>query len=47
MSVGDRVETVRWDYPDKAVVIHFFRCRLESGSRPREYQALEWVSPLA
>jgi 8-oxo-dGTP diphosphatase len=47
-GVGDRVETVRWDYPDKSVVIHFFECRLVSGRvEARESQALEWVPAAA
>lgn len=45
-SVGEKLETVRWDYPERTVVIHFFRCRLESGTiEPRESQAMEWVAP--
>ena len=45
-GVGDRVETVRWEYPERTVVIHFYRCRLESGTiEPRESQAMEWVAP--
>jgi mutator protein MutT len=44
-GVGDRIETVRWDYPDKAVIIHFYQCRLVSGRvEPRESQGLEWVA---
>jgi 8-oxo-dGTP diphosphatase len=44
--VGDLVETVRWEYPDRTVVLHFFDCRLESGTiAPREGQAMEWVEP--
>jgi mutator protein MutT len=43
-TVGDLVETVRWEYPDRIVVLHFFDCRLESGPIvPREQQAMEWV----
>jgi mutator protein MutT len=45
-EVGDRVETVRWEYPEKTVLIHFYRCRLASGAiEPREGQALAWVEP--
>jgi len=45
-EVGPRVETVRWQYPERTVVIHFYRCRLESGTiEPREPQAMEWVEP--
>ena len=43
-AVGELVETVRWEYPDRAVVLHFFDCRLESGAiAPREEQAMQWV----
>jgi 8-oxo-dGTP diphosphatase len=45
-AVGERVETVRWDYPERTVVIHFYRCRFESGTiQPQESQAMEWVEP--
>jgi len=45
-AVGDRVETVRWEYPERTVVIHFYRCRLESGTiEPREAQTMAWVTP--
>ncbi|PYN89062.1 MAG: 8-oxo-dGTP diphosphatase MutT [Candidatus Rokuibacteriota bacterium] len=45
-SVGEKVETVRWEYPERTVVIHFYRCRLESGTiEPRESQSMEWVRP--
>jgi 8-oxo-dGTP diphosphatase len=44
-EVGEHVESVRWDYADKTVLIHFYRCRLVSGSiEPRESQALEWAT---
>ena len=45
-EVGDRVETVQWEYPERTIVIHFYRCRLESGTiEPREVQAMDWVAP--
>ena len=45
-EVGDRVETVQWEYPERTIVIHFYRCRLESGTiEPREDQAMDWVAP--
>jgi len=45
-AVGDLVETVRWEYPDRVVVLHFFDCRLESGPIvPTENQAMTWVRP--
>ena len=40
------METVRWEYPDRIVVLHFFDCRHESGPIvPREEQAMEWAEP--
>ena len=45
-TIGERVETIEWSYPDRTVVLHFFRCQLESGAiAPREEQAMEWVVP--
>ena len=45
-SVGAPLETIRWEYPDRAVVLHFYRCRLESGViTPLEDQAMAWVEP--
>jgi 8-oxo-dGTP diphosphatase len=45
-AIGDLVETVRWEYPDRTVILHFFDCRVESGViAPREEQAMEWVEP--
>jgi len=45
-AVGDLVQTIRWDYPDRTIILHFFACRLESGEiAPRERQAMKWVEP--
>jgi 8-oxo-dGTP diphosphatase len=45
-TVGELVETVRWEYPDRTVVLHFFDCRLAAGEIvPREEQAMAWVEP--
>jgi len=45
-AVGKLVETVRWEYPDRTVVLHFYDCRVESGAvEPREGQAMAWVEP--
>ena len=45
-TIGDLVDTVRWEYPDRTVVIHFYRCRLASGRiAPQESQAMAWVTP--
>ena len=44
--VGEKVDTVRWEYPERVVVIAFYRCRLEAGTiAPRESQAMAWVAP--
>jgi 8-oxo-dGTP diphosphatase len=45
-AVGKLVETVRWEYPDRTVILHFYDCRVESGViEPREGQAMLWVEP--
>jgi 8-oxo-dGTP diphosphatase len=45
-SVGEKVETVTWPYAERTVVLHFYRCRFESGTiEPCEQQAMEWVEP--
>jgi 8-oxo-dGTP diphosphatase len=45
-AVEEKVETIHWEYPDRTVVLHFFRCRLESGTiEPLEDQAMAWVEP--
>jgi mutator protein MutT len=45
-TVGERIETVRWTYPEKTVVLHFFRCRVSAGTiAPQEGQRMEWVAP--
>jgi mutator protein MutT len=43
-TVGALVDTVRWEYPERTVVIHFYDCQLESGAiAPREAQRMQWV----
>lgn len=45
-AVGEEVETIRWDYPERTVILHFYRCSLESGTiEPLEHQAMAWVEP--
>lgn len=45
-AVGELVETIAWEYPDRTVVLRFFACRRESGTiEPREEQAMAWVRP--
>ena len=44
--IGKLVEIVRWEYPDRRIVLHFYECHLESGTiEPREGQAMAWVEP--
>jgi 8-oxo-dGTP diphosphatase len=46
VAVGDRVETVGWQYPEKRVLLHFFRCTADCAAIvPLEGQALAWVAP--
>ena len=43
-EVGEQIDTVRWVYPEKTVVLHFHRCRLASGTIvPCEGQEMAWV----
>jgi 8-oxo-dGTP diphosphatase len=45
-AVGELVETVRWEYPDRTVTLYFFDCRLDAGDIvPTEGQAMTWVPP--
>ena len=45
-EIGERVELVRWPYPDLTVLLHFYRCRVREGIiSPREGQQMEWVAP--
>jgi mutator protein MutT len=45
-AVGAKIETVRWAYPEKTVILHFFRCRVEAGTvEARESQETAWVAP--
>src|SRR5262245_61641574 len=44
--VGDRLAVVPWTYPDRRVVLHFFRCEIgDQRVEPRESQPLRWVTP--
>ncbi len=43
-TVGEKVETVTWRYPEKTVALHFYRCRFAGGViEPREDQTMAWV----
>ena len=45
LSVGERIETVEWQYPDKRVRLVFFRCGIHGEPRPLEGQEMAWVAP--
>jgi 8-oxo-dGTP diphosphatase len=45
LSVGEPIETVQWQYPDKRVRLAFFRCAIDGEPRPLEGQEMSWVSP--
>ena len=46
IRVGRRLAIVPWAYPDRRVLLHFFRCRIRPGRiEPREGQAYRWVTP--
>jgi mutator protein MutT len=45
-AVDRLVETVRWEYPDRTIVLHFYDCKLVSGTvQAREQQEMRWVTP--
>src|SRR5437762_6016324 len=45
-TVGEKLDTVTWEYPDRTVILHFYRCTLKSGTiEPRESQTMAWVAP--
>ncbi len=45
VTVGALLETVDWSYPDKRVLLSFFRCSIASEPRPLEGQEIAWVAP--
>jgi mutator protein MutT len=44
-TVGERIETVDWSYPDRRVRLTFYGCTVEGEPRPLEGQDLAWVAP--
>jgi mutator protein MutT len=45
-DVDGLVETVRWEYPDRTIVLHFYDCRVAAGTiEPQEAQEMRWVTP--
>lgn len=46
IEIGEKLETTTWPYPERIVVLHFFRCDLAGGEvAPQEGQAAVWVTP--
>lgn len=46
VEVGERLETIRWDYAERTVILHFFSCRVAAGAiEARESQETAWVPP--
>ncbi len=46
VSVGEKVFETIWDYPERRVVLSFFRCAIVDGAvTPREGQDFRWVEP--
>lgn len=45
-AVGERLSVVPWTYPDRRVVLHFYRCKISGRAvEAREGQAVRWVTP--
>jgi mutator protein MutT len=43
-DVEDEIFTVRHDYPDRTVELHFFRCELLGDPVPQLGQEMQWVA---
>jgi 8-oxo-dGTP diphosphatase len=43
-AVGELIETVDWDYPEKSVRLLFFRGALAEEPTPLEGQEMRWVA---
>jgi 8-oxo-dGTP diphosphatase len=44
-TVGDRLHSVDWTYPDRRVRLTFYQCTVEGEPRPLEGQEMAWVAP--
>jgi 8-oxo-dGTP diphosphatase len=44
VSVGELLDAVEWQYPDKRVRLLFFRCELHGEAQPLEGQEMAWVA---
>ena len=45
VTVGSRLDTVDWTYPEKRVRLTFFHCTIDGEPRPLEGQEIAWVRP--
>ena len=43
-DVGELVQSVTYEYPEKTVELHFYRCSIGSEPRPMMGQRMQWVS---
>jgi 8-oxo-dGTP diphosphatase len=46
IRVGGRLAIVPWAYPERRVLLHFFRCQARGRITPREGQPHRWVTPV-
>lgn len=45
IEVGEKMEEIEWDYPERRVHLHFYRCQVRRGEpRPLCPMELRWVS---
>jgi 8-oxo-dGTP diphosphatase len=42
-AIGDELFTIRHDYPERRVELHFFRCDLRGAPNPQVGQDMRWV----
>jgi mutator protein MutT len=46
VAVGEKLDTIRWAYPDRTVILHFYRCAVDARAiEAREAQETAWVEP--
>jgi 8-oxo-dGTP diphosphatase len=45
VTVGEPIETVEWQYPDRRMRLVFLRCQAHGEPRPLEGQEMAWVRP--
>ena len=46
VTVGEKAYETSWEYPERKVILHFFRCEIIGGTiSPTEGQAFRWVPP--